>query len=74
MNEEDNDFKDDELITIKLPRSQYKTLQDMIKREEAYSWFQSTLKSNYLWVVGGGILTMWALYDKFHMALFGTVK
>lgn len=74
MPEENDDFKNDELIEVKLSRDQYQVLKEMIKRDQAYDWLTKKLKSNWLFVVGGGALTLWALYDKFQTALFGTVK
>lgn len=70
---EEDDFKKDELINIKLPRSQYEILKVIIQREEAYNWLTGNLKSSWLWIVGGGILTIWLLYDKIHF-LFNGVK
>lgn len=60
----DDDFKDDELITIKLPRKDYEMLKTMIKREEASQWFINSLKHSWVWVVGGGILTLFLLWDR----------
>jgi hypothetical protein len=69
----DKDFEGDELITVELPRSEYKLLKEMIARQEAYNWLTSRLKNSWLWVVGGGILTIWMLYDKFHVVT-GVIK
>jgi len=63
---EEPDFKDDELINIKLPRSQYELLKTMIKREEANLWLTNALKNSWIWIVGGGVLTIWLLFDKFN--------
>lgn len=60
----DDDFKDEELISIKLPRSQYEMLKKMIKREEANEWFVNSLKNSWIWIVGGGILTLIMLWDR----------
>lgn len=70
----DDDFKEDELISIKLPRAQYEILKTMIKREQAYNWFKKALTNSGLWVVGGGILTLLLLYDKIILLFNGTVK
>jgi hypothetical protein len=74
MTEIDEDFKEDELINIKLPRSQYELLKVMIKREQAYNWFTNWMRNNVLWVIGGGILTFLLLYDKIQLYIYGTVK
>lgn len=68
-----DDFKDDELIEIKLPRKDYEILRTIIKREEAYSWFTAAIKNHWVWVAGGGIVILWNLYERFH-TLFVTVK
>lgn len=60
----DDDFKDQELIEIKLSRSQYAVLKNMLKREEAYGTFVGMIKSNWIFVVAGGVLSLWALWDK----------
>lgn len=62
--EEFQDFKDDELINIKLPRRQYEVLKNMIEREQSYDRLTSTLKSSWIWIVGGGILTLFLLWDR----------
>jgi hypothetical protein len=72
MTDIEDDFKDDEVINIKLPRAQYEVLKQMIRREQAYGWFASALKSYWLWVVGSGILTLLLLYDR--MQGFGGIK
>lgn len=64
-----NDFKDEELISIKLPRKQYKRLVMMLEREEAYDKLTNMLKSSWIWVVGGGILTLFLLWDRLHIGV-----
>lgn len=67
--EELNDFKNDELINIKLPRKEYEVLKVLIEREQTYSRLTNSLKSSWIWVVGGGILTLIMLYDRFHVGV-----
>lgn len=62
---------EDEIVTVQLPRERYETLKNMIKREEAHNWFINWMNTHWLWVIGGGVLTMWALYDKIHLLLIG---
>lgn len=69
--EELEDFKDDELINVKMPRGKYKRLMKMIEREEGYDWLTLTLSTSWIWVVGGGVLTIWLLYDKLQSVLNG---
>lgn len=65
----EEDFKEDELITIKLPRKEYEMLKVMIKREEASQWFVNYLKSSWVWVIGGGVLTLILLWDRIHLGV-----
>lgn len=62
----EDDFKDDELITIKLPRKQYEMLKSILEREEAMSWLQSRVKAWWIWTAAGGLIAVWTLWDKFH--------
>lgn len=66
---EDEDY--DELINIKLPKSQFNLLQKILKREQAYSWFGGFLSHSWIWVVAGGLFAIWGLYDKAHLLLTG---
>jgi len=59
------EFRGDELINIKLSRDKYEVLKNMIEREQSYSRLTGMLKSSWLWVVGGGILTFYLLWDRF---------
>jgi len=70
----EQDYRDEEIIVVKLPRKDYLILKDVIKREEAYSWFSAWIKSWWVWAVAGGILTLVALYDDFKEGLMGTIK
>ena len=58
------DFKDDELIDVQLPRSQYKILKEVIQREEAYNWFYRMIVTNWIFIVAGGVLTVLLLFEK----------
>lgn len=58
------DFKDDELIDVQLPRSQYKILKEVIQREEAYHWFYRMIVTNWIFIVAGGVLTVLLLFEK----------
>lgn len=69
--EEDKDFKQDELIEIKLPRAEYEILKDMIQREQAFNWFKNAIRTNLIWVVGGGIVTFLLMYEKFNALIHG---
>lgn len=59
-----SDYSEDELIDVELPRAEYKILKDVIQREEAYNWFYKWITGNWIFIVGGGILTLILLYEK----------
>lgn len=67
--EELDDFKNDELINIKLPRKEYEVLKTMIEREQTYTRLTNSLKSSWIWIVGGGALTLFLLWDRIHMGV-----
>lgn len=69
MIDNNDDFKEDELINIKLPRKQYEVLKTMIEREETYTRLTNALKSSWIWVIGGGILTLILLWDRIHLGV-----
>lgn len=70
-----NDYqKDDEIITVRLPRSEYETLRRVLKREGAYTWFVNSLKSTWVWVVAGGVLSVVSFWDRIILMINGTVK
>lgn len=54
---------DDEIINVQLPRSEYKILREVIKREETYSYIGKKLSSLWIWAVAGGTLTVISLWD-----------
>ena len=60
MNEED--YEDDELVVVKLPRSDVRALRKVIERENVYTWFGTRIKSWWIWVIASGILTFITLY------------
>lgn len=69
----EEDYKQDELVTVKLPRSDLEIIRNVIEREKAYNWITKTLKSTSVWVVAGGVLACIALWDKL-LILLGMVK
>lgn len=67
------DNSEDEIIDIRLPRSEYKILREMIRREETYSYLGKKLSSLWVWAVAGGILTVLALWDSIQ-TFVGNIK
>ena len=66
---EDDLYKEEELVVIKLPRKEYEVLKVMIEREQTYDRLTGMLKSSWIWVVGGGVLTLILLWDRFHIGV-----
>jgi len=69
-----SDNTDDELITVQLPRSEYRVMRQIIKERETYDNFRIKLQSNWIWFVAGGLLTLFALWEKFHSLIAGIVR
>ena len=59
-----NDYRDDELIDIRLPRNEYQVLKEMLKREEALGWFKSWIRTWWVWIGIGGIISIITLFEK----------
>ena len=55
----------DEIIDVRLPRSEYDRLRKVLERERTYDWVGTKLKSNFIWVVASGVLTFIYLYKEF---------
>lgn len=62
---------EDEIITVKLPREDYETLRQVIKREQAFSYLAKLARSWFVWTVASGLVALWALWDKIFT---GTIK
>lgn len=54
-------------------KKEIEALKKIATERIAYDTLTQKLKTNWIWIVGGGVLTIWALWDKVH-ALFITVK
>lgn len=68
---EDELNKQDEIVVVKLPRSEYETLRTLIQERETYKNIGQMVKTHWIWVVGGGALTLYTLWDKIHMLFVG---
>lgn len=55
---------EDELVSIKMSRKDYRTMKRVIEREQAHEWFSTTIKRYWIWVVGSGVLTLFLLYKE----------
>ena len=56
--------EDDVIVTIRLPKSEADTLKEIIKEREAYNYLINKLKTYWIFTVVGGVLVVWALYEK----------
>ena len=66
-NKPSDDNARDEVINIRLPRADYEILRKMIDERIASSWFENWVRGHWVWVIGGGILTIILLWDKVHL-------
>lgn len=63
----DEDNKEDEVITFKLPRKEAEIIRQMIRERQAMNYIKGWVSTWWVWMVAGGILSVWALWDKiFH--------
>ena len=63
MNDDNNDYDQYDLIDVKLPRKDLKRLEQMIKREESMDWLINWIRNGLVFVVGGGLLLIFRLWD-----------
>jgi hypothetical protein len=56
-----NDFDEDEVEALK----------KMANERMAYDTIFTKFKNSWVWVVGAGVLTLWALWDNVHALLTG---
>jgi hypothetical protein len=68
----EDDFVQDELINVKLPRSKYEVLRKMIEREETWNWLQRWLANNWIFIIGGGLLSLIILWEKVQHFVMGS--
>lgn len=66
-----DDFQDDELIEVKLPRSDYQLLKTMLKEREAKNWMTAKISSWWVFGLGTGALVLYNLSDKIHTLIIG---
>lgn len=68
---EDELNKQDEIVNVRLPRKEYELLRTIIDREETYRNVTTILKTHWIWVVGGGALALYMLWEKFNVFIAG---
>lgn len=64
MNGDEDVNKEDEIITLKLPRKEAELVRQMIRERQAMNYFKGWLTTWWVWIVAGGVLTCWALWEK----------
>lgn len=63
LEKDDEAYDQYDLIDVKLPRKDLKRLEQMIKREESVDWFINWIRNGLIFVVGGGLLISFGLFD-----------
>lgn len=66
-----NDYNDDELIDVRLSRKKYELMKQMIEREEAFNWIRRTLSASVIWIIAGGLVSLFLLWEKFQHLIVG---
>jgi hypothetical protein len=69
MNEEIN--KEDEVITLRLPRKDADIVRQMIKERETMNNITAILKSSWIWVVVSGAVALFTLWDTIKIKVGG---
>lgn len=63
------EYKNDEVIDVRLPRSEYDRLRKVLERERTYDYLGTKLKSNLIWIIASGALTFIYLYKEIFTGL-----
>jgi hypothetical protein len=72
MTEEPKDNnRDDEIINIRLPRSDYELLRLILKEREAKNWLTAKVSSWWIFGLGAGCLVLWKLWTEFSTVVHG---
>lgn len=66
---ENEENRNDEIIDVRLPRSEYDRLRTVLERERTYDWVTTKLKSNLIWIVASGVLTFIYIYKEIFTGL-----
>lgn len=51
--------------------SELEALRKVARERIAYDTLTNKVKQNWIWAVGAGVLTIWALWDNVHSLLTG---
>ena len=55
---------EEDIVTVRHLKSEAETLKQLIKEREAYNFLINKLKTYWIFTVAGGVLVVWALYEK----------
>lgn len=69
-----DDFKQDEIIDVKLPRKDYQLLKKILEEREAKNWLTAKIASWWVFGLGAGALVLWQIWNELSSILNGTVK
>ena len=67
--QEDNKF--DEIITVHLPRKDYDVMRQMIRERETMNNITAVLKNTWVWVVVTGAVAVFTLWDALKVKVGG---
>lgn len=59
----DAEYRQKEIVDVRMSREDFHTMQKMIDERRAYDVITGRLKSLWMWVVVGGVLSIISLWD-----------
>ena len=66
-----SDYHEDELVTVQLSRKRLDVLDKIIEREEFWNYLVARLRGSAVFVVAGGLLTLFLFGEKIYNLLIG---
>lgn len=72
MVEAPKDYEQDEIVTVKLSRKEFEIVRKIIAREQAAGWFDTWIKNHWVWIIGGGIVSLMYIGDHIKSLFQGT--
>lgn len=55
-------------------KEELEVLKAIIKEREAYNLFMNKIKSTWIWVIAGGVVTLLVLWEKIQILIAGAPK
>ncbi len=59
-----NEDNEDEVVIVELPKSSIKILKEVVRREEAYTWFINKIRNWWVLSVAAGVIILLTLIEK----------